>query len=310
MNAPKISVIVCTYNPQERFLGPTLDSLRAQDLPLAEWELIVIDNNSREPVAEHYDVSWHPHSRHVVETAQGLAHARRRGYRESSGALVVHSDDDNPFAPDYLSTAWRIAEAFPHIGTFRGNIEPIFLQEPKTARERELGRAIRVERSVWSNIFDDGRTMPFGAGMCVRRAVAEAYLQAVAQDQRRLVLGRSGARLLTGEDIDVNYTAVKAGFGTGLFRELTLSHFIPPQHMTEEHRINYDAGNAYSMVLLWFLHTGEVRDQRLTGMRALLRWLRIYLRMNVPSRRREILMMRSRREAVADMKKWGWLDHA
>jgi len=302
-----VSVILCTYNPNHRFLTETIESLQLQTLPLDRWELIIIDNNSAEPVAARFDLDWHLHGRHVVETNQGLAHARRRGYAESTGRLVIHSDDDNIFQSDYLETALKLAEAHPFIGTFRGQIEPRFVVEPKNERERELGGAIRIKQSVWSNIFDDNRTMPFGAGMCLRRAVVDAYLTDVAKDPRRLVLGRSGEALLTGEDIDINYTAIKAGYGTGLFKQLSLDHYIPPEHMTEGHRRRYDAGNAYSMVILWFLHTDEVKVPLLKGSAAIWFGLRLYLRMNASARRRELGMIRARNQAVEDMKKWKWL---
>lgn len=307
MNPPLVSVILCAHNPRPHHFQATLDGLRAQDLPGAEWELIVVDNLSAEPLASRYDVSWHPHGRIVVESNLGLAHARRRGYEESRGQLVVHSDDDNILAPDYLRTAWRIHNEFPQIGNFGGQIVARFDREPRNALEATFGFARTLEGDRWSNQIDDGRTMPYGAGMCLRREVIDLYLEQVRQDPRRLILGRTGNRFITGEDIDLNYVAVRAGFGTGLFRALSLIHLIPTSRIDEGHVIRYGAGNAYSMVILQYLHFGEIRIAPLHGLAWFRFWARVWIRMNGYDRRMEIAMRRARREAVRDMTAWGWL---
>jgi glycosyltransferase involved in cell wall biosynthesis len=304
---PLVSVILCAHNPRPHHFQATLDGLRQQDFPLSDWELIVIDNRSTEPLAGRFDLSWHPHGRFVVESELGLARARRRGYAEARGELIVHSDDDNILNPDYLRTAWRIRNEFPQIGNFGGQIVARYDREPRNAHEATFGFARALESDRWSNILDDGRTMPYGAGMCLRREVVALYLEQVARDPRRLILGRTGNRFITGEDIDLNYVAVRGGYGTGLFRALSLVHLIPANRIDEGHVIRYGAGNAYSMVILWFLHTGEINVPRLSFFGKVTFWLRVWLRMTPYQRRFELAMRRARREAVADMQKWGWL---
>jgi hypothetical protein len=149
--------------------------------------------------------------------------------------------------------------------------------------------------------------MPYGAGMCLRREIVDAYLEQIARDPRRLVLGRTGNRFITGEDIDLNYVSVRAGFGTGLFRSLNLIHLIPENRMNTAHVIRYGAGNAYSMVLLQYLHFGELRVPRYGPSGSILFWLRVWFRMTPYQRRLELAMRRARRDAVRDMQEWGWL---
>ena len=60
------SVVICTHNPRQNYLERTLDSLRAQTLPSHKWELILVDNASREPVADKCDLTWHPRGRHIL----------------------------------------------------------------------------------------------------------------------------------------------------------------------------------------------------------------------------------------------------
>ena len=47
---PKASVIVTTYNRPDR-LECMLQALREQDLPLDEFEVVVVDDGSPQPVA-------------------------------------------------------------------------------------------------------------------------------------------------------------------------------------------------------------------------------------------------------------------
>jgi glycosyltransferase involved in cell wall biosynthesis len=308
MTPPFISVILCAYNPRRDYLEATLESLRRQDLPLDAWELIVIDNNSEPPVSGLCDLDWHPAGRFVVEKSQGLAHARRRGYHEARGDLVVHSDDDNVLAPDYLSMARTIATSHPHIGNFGGQLIPRFEVPPRNDLERSFGEERRLESDRWSNLIDDARTMPWGAGMCLRREVIEAYLRQVESDPRRLLLGRTGNRLMTGEDLDLNYVCVESGFGTGLFKALSFEHFIPRKHLSEEHHIRYKGeANGYSVTLLRFLHFGLVKESRRSLGENLRLWLRRHLRTSRFEHRRQQAWDRGVRQAMRDMKSWGWI---
>ena len=89
-----VSVILCTHNPRADYLSRVLASLRGRTLPAEQWELLLIDNASEQPLAEIRDISWHPRGRHISEL--GLTLARLRGIQESDGGLLVFVDDDNP----------------------------------------------------------------------------------------------------------------------------------------------------------------------------------------------------------------------
>lgn len=305
--SPAVSVILCTHNPRADYLEATLQSLRAQDVSTTNWELIVIDNRSTPPIGPQIDLRWHPEARVVVETELGLARARRRGYLEARGALIVHSDDDNVFSPNYLRAAEEIFHSHPQIGVFGGQLIARFEKPPQNAREREFGGERRLDRDRWSNVPDDHRTMPFGAGMCLRREVVQEYLAQIEKDPRRLAIGRTGKRLMTGEDIDLNYVSTGMGLGTGLFARMSLEHFIPPHHMTAEHVIRYSAANAYSMVILHFLHFNRVAVPTESAFRQLTFWPRAWLQMTPYQRQLEGAVRRARHEAVRDLHAWGWV---
>ena len=75
----QISVIVCTHNPRPHYLTRVLEALRDQTLPIEQWELLIIDNASHQPLTEtSWDLSWHPRARIVREEELGIAAARVR----------------------------------------------------------------------------------------------------------------------------------------------------------------------------------------------------------------------------------------
>ena len=39
-----LSVLICTYN-REKYIGPLLESIAANDLPKSEYEIVLVDNN-------------------------------------------------------------------------------------------------------------------------------------------------------------------------------------------------------------------------------------------------------------------------
>jgi len=102
--AMEISVIICAHDPGPRYLRRVLEALRAQTLPMEDWELLLVDTRPRSPLAAVWDLSWHPRARHVQEGELGIAAARRAGLRSAAADLIVFVDDDNVLAPDYLET--------------------------------------------------------------------------------------------------------------------------------------------------------------------------------------------------------------
>src|ERR1700742_1990618 len=89
------SLIICSHNPRSDYFKRVLSALEEQSLSKDCWELILVDNRSLAPLALDWDLSWHPHARHIVETELGLAAARRRGIREALSDLLIFVDDDN-----------------------------------------------------------------------------------------------------------------------------------------------------------------------------------------------------------------------
>ncbi len=232
------------------YLGRTLDAFRAQTLPQELWELIVVDNASRESVSERFDLCGIP-ARVVEEPRLGLTQARLTGFGQARFDLFVLIDDDNILAPDYLEQALHIAAQFPGIGAFGGRVSGEFeVSPPKWMQPHLEVLALRdLERSLWSNLYD-WRTVPIGAGMVVRAKVARAFVEAAEKSPVKLLLGRKGASMSSAEDVDLAYTALDLGYGLGRFTELNLTHLIPKERFDPAYLERLFEGIAFSAFVL------------------------------------------------------------
>jgi len=252
----KLNVIICTHNPRPEYLSRTLEALRFQTTPYAEWELLLIDNSSDEPLASRIDLSWHPGARHIRVEELGLTPARLSGIAEASGDLLIFVDDDNVLQADYLESASRIAVAHPHLGAFGGSIEAEFEVEPDP-RFQALLPSLAIRRVEGTKLANFGMdSVPFGAGLCVRVEVARTYAAKASASEIRRYLGRRGDSLMGGEDLDLAMTSYDLGMGVGLFGELVVTHLIDKRRLSPKYLHKIFVGGAYSYYMVRYLQTG------------------------------------------------------
>lgn len=273
---PAASIIICTHNPRLDYLGRVLAALQAQTLEVARWELLLVDNASSQQLASEVDLSWHPHARHVREDQLGLTPARLRGIKEATADLLVFVDDDNVLDVDYLQTALEIAQEWPKIGVWGGQVLPEFEETPPEWTKPYWGSlALReLDRDKWTNLPNNHEALPCGAGFCVRRIVAQQYADLVYAQPDRLEMGRKGQLLTSGDDTDIALTACDMGLGMGQFKALKLIHLLPTRRLSEDYLLKLKEGMSYSGVMLGY-QRGEtyqltVKDRVLRQMRRLL----------------------------------------
>lgn len=247
-----VTVILCTHNPRPDYLAATLEGLRAQTLPAAQWEFLLIDNASEAGREPDFDLNWHSGARLIQEKKLGLTPARLRGIREAKGDLLVFVDDDNVLDPDFLELAWTIAEERPYLGSWSGQCRPRFDETPPEWTRRYWGNlAIReFKEDQWSNLPRLPDTMPCGAGMCVRRVVALHYMELNESGKRSFQFDRTGDSLVSGGDNDLAACACDLGLGVGIMTCLKLQHLIPPARLTAEYLTRLAEGIHFSSALL------------------------------------------------------------
>jgi glycosyltransferase involved in cell wall biosynthesis len=125
--APDVSVVLATHERPER-LARQLEALRAQTLPEARYEVIVVDDASG------------PETRALLEREQALdgvslkvihrersggpAAARNEGWRAARGPVIAFTDDDCEATPAWLEAG--VAALRGHPGSFvQGPTAPI-----------------------------------------------------------------------------------------------------------------------------------------------------------------------------------------
>lgn len=254
-----LSVIICAHNPREDYLRRTLASLRGQLLDKTEWEFLLIDNGSTPPLGEAWDLRWHPQGRCVQEGEIGLTAARLRAIREAKGQLLIFVDDDNVLSPDYLSVAVATMAAHPFLGVVgAGVLAPEFEVKPSsTVKEMLPQLALRtVQVSHWSNNVMDSPTLPWGAGLCVRREVAQHYLTLVEALTTASVLDRRGQQLFCGGDDLFSWAGVELGYGFGIFPELRITHLISAGRVEANYLLRLVHDHSFSHGILRYLLVG------------------------------------------------------
>jgi glycosyltransferase involved in cell wall biosynthesis len=279
-----LSVIICSHNPRSDYFQLCIGALRNQRLPHNQWELVVVDNRSDEPLADRIDLSWHPSARIVQEETLGLTAARLRGIRESTGDLLVFVDDDNVLDVDFLEIVLRTQEERPFLGSWSGQCRPAFEQPPPEWTRRYWGNLVirEFDHDVWSNLPRLPSTMPCGAGLCVRREVAMHYLDLHESGKRSFQFDRSGKSLLSGGDNDLAASACDVGLGVGLIASLKLTHLISPERLTEDYLARLAEGIHYSSTLLDWEY--GIRTQQSTALGRTADFLRI-VRLKEPHNR-------------------------
>ena len=254
-----VSVILCTHNPRHDYLQRVFGALRAQTLPMERWEFLLIDNASNERLAGGWDLSWHPHSRHIREEELGLTPARLRGIEESCGELLIFLDDDNLPSSNFLEQATDLPVRYPYLGVFgAGILEPEFEVQPppELIPHLEILALRSVSGGLWSNHANDYSCIPWGAGLCVTRRVANAYKQVIETLGITKVLGRRGQQLFCGEDDLFSWISVAAGEGFGVFPELRIIHLISAGRLNQKHFLRLIHDRALSHGVLFFLLWG------------------------------------------------------
>ena len=261
---PALTVIICTHNPRADCIGETLDSLRNLAAPAdgSTWELIVVDNASREPLEGRLDLLWHPDARVVREERLGLSHARVRSFREARGEILIYVDDDNILGTQYLVEVITAFAANSQLGAVGGRVLPRYEAEPPawfrqggfSLACRDLGDEPIVAR--WDEKSDRAypECAPIGAGMALRREAYGAYVDAASCDPVRLALGRKGTDLASGEDNDMILTILGKGWDVAYLPQLHIDHIIPAARLTEAYMTRYAASSNRTWVIVLGLH--------------------------------------------------------
>jgi len=197
-----ISAVICTYN-REKYIRQALESLVTQILPIENFEVVVINNNSTDRSEEEILNFRKDHPElnftYVTETNQGLSFSRNRG-----GKLITFLDDDAVATPEFLKKCVDYSNQSPKLIAFGGKIIPRFVDgKPKWYTKYYWGVTGQFDLGEEEfKILYRGK-FPCGSNMTFVRDFFDKY------GLFNTNLGRMGAILLAGEEKEL-FSRVKS----------------------------------------------------------------------------------------------------
>ena len=238
----RLSLIIPTHNRSERLIA-ALESVIRQDLPAADWECVVVSNNSTDDTVARFGdfAARYPglNLRLVTEDGPGVSYARNRGIAETSAPLLVFIDDDERINPGFLRAYADFFDAHPDAVVAGGRIiaeyvtgRPAWLSkytEMPIANPMAFGERVRP--------FPAGR-VPGGGNMAFRRAGLAGY------GGFDPTLGRVNGELIGGEENDFFERLLLGGETIWYVPGAVMWHIIPPAKLTGAYfrRLSYNVG--------------------------------------------------------------------
>lgn len=243
----RLSLIIATHNRAAQLLV-TLESVVRQDLPAAEWECIVVNNNSTDDTPARFEAFAAAHSacrlRLVDEFRPGVSPARNRGVAEAAAPVVAIIDDDERINPGYMRAYVDFFDAHPEALVAGGRIiaeypagRPVWMSkyiEKPIANPMDFGPDVRL--------YPRGK-IPGGGNMAFRRSEVARY---GGFDPS---LGRTNDRPIGGEETDFFARLVRGGVTLWYVPDAVIWHIIPPEKLTEGYfrRLCYNVGVSQRM---------------------------------------------------------------
>lgn len=220
------TVVIPVYNGAER-VSAVLDRLNIQTgLEAIHWEVVVVDNNSSDDLAEviqNYQSQWREDVplRYCFEPRQGLAYARERGIVEAKGAWVGFLDDDNWPEANWVAAAVQFGSAHPQAGAFGGEVKGAFTTDVPAGFDRiKTYLVIRRYGSEPMRFQPKQLRLPAGAGLVVQQA---AWRDSVPAQLHCIGGG--------GDDYEISLRMHQRGWEIWYCPEMVISHSIPPQRL-------------------------------------------------------------------------------
>jgi glycosyltransferase involved in cell wall biosynthesis len=177
---PFISVVIPALD-EEKFIGRTLISLMNQSFK--DYELIVVDNNSRDQTAK---IAESFGARVIFECREGTGYSRQAGFTAARGSIIATTDADTILPSNWLSRILKEFESDPELVAF-GGLYSLY-NGPFLARFAV--RYLIFIPWIFDRIFSGGWSIP-GSNLAVRK---EAFLRA----------GGFNTKLNLGEDAELS----------------------------------------------------------------------------------------------------------
>ncbi|MDR0667047.1 MAG: glycosyltransferase [Prevotellaceae bacterium] len=225
----KLSVVICTYNRADCILD-ALHSLVQQTLPHNFFEVLLINNNSTdatETLCKNFARQAPGFNyRYLMETRQGLSHARNRGIAEAAADIIVFMDDDATAEPRYLEKILAFFAQTPDAAACGGRIYPRFeSRRPRWMSHFLLSLTSSIDLGNRIKMFTR-RQFPIGANMAVRNRMFAKY------GLFNPDLGRKGNSMDGAEEKDFFYRLTSSEEKIYYVPDAIVHHYVPDRRLT------------------------------------------------------------------------------
>lgn len=240
-----ISVVVCCYNSSKR-IAATLDHLQSSELDGLSVEVIVVDNNCTDDTVAVSKARWTRSEvafKCVSEEQPGLSYARKRGFDESSGEVILLVDDDNSLSSNYIRRMMDIFKKYSKVGIAGGIGElPQGVQLPSWFHQYQGRYALGPEGSSSGSV-----DFVYGAGLAIRQCVLLELYESGFKSQ---LSDRSAKSLSSGGDSEWCFAAKLLGWDVWRDSGARFVHCLPVDRYEEEYLIRLTKGIGESIPTL------------------------------------------------------------
>jgi glycosyltransferase involved in cell wall biosynthesis len=227
---PSITAVVCTYN-RYAVLPKAIDSLVAQSLPPAQFNIMVVDNSPDPERAAVFGRRFKGirNLTYLVETTPGLSNARNRAARDCETPLIAYIDDDAVADAGWLrEVAGAFEDGGPAVQIVGGRVDPLWgAPRPTWLHDSLLGHLSVVN---WGGV-----RRPAGPGEWFAGTNISFRTKAILEHGGFAAnLGRigSGASLLSNEEMHLLERIRGSGGRMVYAPDALVEHLVDPKRLT------------------------------------------------------------------------------
>ena len=253
------SIVICTYNPDERLLKRCLNAVRNLNTDGITTEVILVDNNSLVPVEGlpyvRDFVRTHPAAKTIMVAVQGVNYARIAAITEARGKYIIYFDYDNEPESNYLQELKKLNAKYPQVAAIGpGDVTVDFIDGIDKSRESYARIAFqeRHEEAIkFSSVREWQSCYPFGTGLCTYTFLLKEYVT-LSRQGKFTMPGRKGSELSSGEDTQMVLLCISKGYFAGVSPSLQIKHIIPKTRANDKYlqRMAYGTAICYETCLL------------------------------------------------------------
>lgn len=255
----ELSAIICTYNRAD-YLRKAITSLIEQTLDTDRFEIIVVDNNSKDDTKQvaTEEFAHVPNLRYLFEPVPGLSRARNTGWQNAEGRFIAFLDDDAVAAPEWAATFLEVFTTWePTPGCAGGKAAPIWeVPQPDWLSDRLLPILSVYDWSPEPKVLSEDEWIA-GCNIAYPRDVL-AEFGGFRED-----LGRVGKKLLSGEEIYLRKQIDGAGYVTVYHPQITIGHHVSPSRLQKDWFRRHAYGNGQTAAIMERLTNPDLNRNRL-----------------------------------------------